>query len=117
MALLLSVIGIYGVMSYFVQQHTRDMGIRLALGGDPLDVVRLVVSQGVRIVASGIGVGLIAALLVTRYMESLLFGIRAADPATFAAVALVTLGFASLACLGPAHRAAAVDPAVMLRED
>jgi len=116
-ALLLSVIGIYGVMSYFVQQRTRDMGIRLALGGEPLGVVRLVVSQGMRIVAGGIGVGLIAALVVTRYMSSLLFEVGATDPVTFAAVAAVTLAFASLACLGPARRAAGVDPAVTLREE
>ena len=78
-ALVLSVVGIYGVMAYFVQQHTRDIGIRLALGGEPSDVRRMVVLQGLRLVAAGVGVGVGAAFLTARFMTTLLFGVSPTD--------------------------------------
>jgi putative ABC transport system permease protein len=116
-ALLLSVIGIYGVMSYFVQQHTKEIGIRLALGGRPATVRRLVVGQGMRVVGLGIAVGLGAALALTRLLASLLFEVEPTDARTFAAVAVAMVGVALAACLGPARRAAGVDPATTLRAE
>jgi putative ABC transport system permease protein len=116
-ALLLSIIGVYGVMSYFVQQHTRDIGIRLALGGGPSNVLRLVVGQGMRLVGVGVAVGIGAALALTRYMSSLLFGVGATDTLTFVSVSGAMLGVALLACFLPARRAAGVDPALTLREE
>ena len=116
-ALLLSLIGIYGVMAYFVQQHTRDIGIRIALGGGPSDVMRLVVRQGMHLVVVGTALGVIAALGLTRYMSALLFEVGATDAATFAIVSLGMLGTAVIACFGPARRAAGLDPARTLREE
>jgi len=116
-ALLLSVIGIYGVMAYFVEQHAREVGIRLALGGSRGSVLGLIVGQGMRVAAAGVAVGLAAAFVATRLVASLLFGIGAADAPTFLAVGgLLTLA-ALLACLIPAARAAAVAPATVLRGD
>lgn len=109
-ALLLSVIGIYGVMAYVVEQHAREVGIRRALGGSRRAVLGLIVGQGMRVAAAGVVVGLLAASLATRLIASLLFGIGAADARTFLEVgALLTLA-ALLACLIPAARAAAVAP-------
>jgi len=116
-ALVLSMIGIYGVMSYYVQQHLRDIGIRLALGGRPGDVLRLVLQQGMTVVTSGIVVGLVSAFLVTRLMSSLLFGVAAADPVTFAGAVAFLLGVALLACFLPARRAMGLEPAAVLRND
>ena len=116
-ALLLSVIGIYGVMAYFVEQHAREVGIRLALGGSRRSVLGLVVGQGMRVAGVGVGVGLLAAALAARLVASLLFGVGAADARTFVEVgALLTLA-ALLACLIPAARASAVAPAEVLRGD
>jgi putative ABC transport system permease protein len=115
-ALVLSVVGIYGVMAYFVQQHTRDIGIRLALGGEPGRVRRLVVFHGLRLVASGVIVGVVAALLATRLMSTLLFGVSATDARTMIGIPLALLGVALAACLIPAYRAGAMDPAQILRE-
>ena len=116
-ALLLSVIGIYGVMAYFVEQHAREVGIRLALGGSRRSVLGLIVAQGMRVAAGGVAVGLGAAFLATRLITSLLFGIGAADAPTFLAVGAVLSLAALLACLIPAARAAAVAPAAVLRGD
>jgi putative ABC transport system permease protein len=116
-ALLLSIVGIYGVMAYYVQQHKKEIGIRLALGGSGGDLFRLVVGQGMAVVASGVGVGLVAALAVTRAMSSLLFGVGAADAATFAAVAGLLLAVALAACALPARRAIGLQPAMVLRDD
>ncbi len=116
-ALFLSIIGIYGVLSYFVQQHTKDIGIRLALGGGPSNVLRMIVGQGMRLVGVGVAVGVGGALVLTRYMSSLLFEVGATDPLTFAAVSAVMLGVALLACFLPARRAAGMDPARTLREE
>jgi putative ABC transport system permease protein len=116
-ALVLSTVGIYGVMAYFVQQHSKDIGIRLALGGSPADVVRLVVGQGMKVVASGVLVGLLTALALTRLMSSLLFGIGAADALTFAGAATLLLAIALLGCSVPARHAIAVQPATVLRDE
>jgi len=116
-AFLLSLVGIYGVMAYYVQQQTKDIGIRLALGGRPSQVLALIVGEGMKVVAGGVVAGLVVALGATRMMASLLFGVGAADAITFAAVATVMLGVALAACFVPAKRAIGVQPAVVLRND
>ena len=116
-ALLLSIVGIYGVMAYYVQQHAKDIGIRLALGGSIAEVLQLVVGQGMKVVASGVAVGLLTALVLTRLMSSLLFGVSAADAVTFAVVTLLMLGAALAACFVPARRATTLQPAAVLRSE
>lgn len=116
-ALLLSVVGIYGVMSYFVQQHARELGIRLALGGEPAAVLRLVVGRGLGLAGLGVAAGLGAALAFTRLLASLLFGVASTDGATFVGVAAAMLLVAFAACLLPARRAAGLDPATTLRAE
>jgi putative ABC transport system permease protein len=116
-ALVLSLVGIYGVMAYYVQQQTKDIGIRLALGGRPGHVLRMIVGEGMKVVAGGVLAGLVVALGAARLMSSLLFGVGAADAATFAAVALVMLGVALAACVVPAKRAIGVQPAAVLRNE
>jgi len=114
-ALLLGLIGIYGVIAYSVAQRTNEIGIRRALGAQRSDIVRMVLWQGMQMALAGIGVGLAAALGLTRLMASLLYDVKANDPLTFAAVALTLAATALLACWIPALRAALVDPAVALR--
>jgi len=116
-ALLLASVGIYGVMSYMVSQSTHDIGVRVALGAQPSNILGLVVRQGMELAVIGIVAGLIGAVIVTRAMASLLYGITATDAATFAGVA-VALGLVALAAiLVPARRAIGVDPMVALREE
>ena len=105
-ALVLSLVGIYGVMAHFVQQHTRDIGIRLALGGEPSDVRRMVILQGLRLVAVGVAVGVGAAFLTARLLTTLLFGVSPTDLRTMAGVPLALVAMAALACLVPGRRAA-----------
>jgi putative ABC transport system permease protein len=114
-ALLLAAVGIYGVMSYSVTQRTHEMGIRLALGAKPTDIVRLVVGRGLGLTLAGIGVGLAASLLLTRVISSLLYSVSATDPLTFIAVAAILSAVSMLACYIPARRAARVDPMAALR--
>jgi putative ABC transport system permease protein len=116
-ALVLSVIGIYGVMAYYVQQHMKDIGIRMALGGTSGDVLRLIVGQGMLVVAGGMVVGLAIAAALTRLTASLLFGVGAADSFTFAAVSVLMLTVALAACFVPALRASAIEPSVVLRNE
>jgi len=116
-ALLLSLVGIYGVMAYYVQQHAKDISIRLALGGSPRDVVRLVVGQGMTVVAGGVALGLLTALVVTRLMSTVLYGVGTADLFTFAAVTTLLLAVAFVACFVPAMRATGLQPAAVLRNE
>jgi predicted permease len=116
-ALSLSIVGIYGVMAYYVQQHAKDISIRLALGGSPGEVLRLIVSQGLRVVSSGVGVGLLSALVLTRLMASLLFGVGATDAFTFVAVGVILFAVALAACFVPARRAVGMEPSVALRDE
>ncbi len=115
-ALVLSVVGIYGVMAYFVQQHTRDIGIRLALGGEPSGVRRMVVLQGLRLVVVGVGLGVGAAFLTARFLTTMLFGVSPTDLRTMASVPVALVAIAAIACLVPGRRAAKLDPAEILRE-
>jgi len=114
-ALLLAGLGIYGVISYIVSERTHEIGIRLALGAQTRNILRMVLEQGLRLAVTGAAVGLAAALIVSNLMEGLLYGVRPADPLTFAGVALLLLGVALLACYIPARRAIRVDPLVALR--
>ncbi|HEX9637609.1 MAG TPA: FtsX-like permease family protein, partial [Acidobacteriota bacterium] len=116
-ALVLSVIGIYGVTSHFVQQRSKDIGIRIALGGAPARVLKLVVGQGMRTAGLGLIAGLGAAWMLTRYLTSLLFEIQATDAGTFVAVSTLMLAVALIACLIPARRATGIDPAAVLRDE
>ncbi len=115
-ALVLSVVGIYGVMAHFVQQHTRDIGIRLALGGDPSSMRRFVIAQGLRLVVAGVVVGVGASFLTTRLMTAELFGVSPTDPRMLAGVPAALVAVAIVACLIPARRAARLDPAQTLRD-
>jgi putative ABC transport system permease protein len=115
LALILAVSGIYGVMSFSVSQRSREIGIRMALGATNKDVLKLVIGQGMTLVLVGAGAGLIVSLILSRLMESLLFGVSAIDPATLIIVPLMLACAALLACYVPARRATKLDPMVTLR--
>jgi predicted permease len=117
LALLLASIGIYGVISNLVGQSTHEFGVRMALGAQPRDVLRLVLGRGVRLDLVGVGVGVLVALPLMQLLARQLFGVTATDPLTFAGVALLLSAVALLACFIPAFRATRVDPLVTLRHD
>jgi putative ABC transport system permease protein len=117
LALALAVIGVYGVMSYLVNQRTREIGIRMALGATPAKVLALIASQGIALIAAGMIIGLAGSLALTRSLHSLVFGISAADPATFAIATGVLAGAALAACCIPTLRAARVDPTIALHQE
>jgi putative ABC transport system permease protein len=114
-ALLMALVGIYGVIAYSVTERTREIGIRMALGAQRSEVVRMVVGQGMKIAVAGIAVGLAAALAMTRLMSSLLYEVHPNDPFTFVVVAVTLAATALLASWGPALKAALVDPLTALR--
>ena len=117
LALLLASIGIYGVLSYLVTQRRREIGVRMALGATSSTVVGMVLRRGLALTGTGLAVGFVAAVLGTRAMKTMLYGVDAIDPATFAGVAAVLCAIAALACWVPAMRAARVDPIVVLRDE
>lgn len=120
LALLLASVGIYGVISYLVTERVNEIGIRMALGAERWDVLRMVIGQGLRLAVPGIAVGAVATLIAGRLLSgfsSLLYGVRAGDPLTLITVSVVLLIVALLACYLPARRAAGVDPMVALRNE
>jgi ABC-type antimicrobial peptide transport system permease subunit len=116
-ALILTMVGLYGVMSCAVSENTRQIGIRMALGAQRRDVLTVVLGQGMRLTIVGVVIGIAAALAVTRLMSSLLFGVGSTDPWTFAGVAVLLLCVAAAACYLPARRAMNVDPMIALRQE
>jgi putative ABC transport system permease protein len=115
LALMLATIGIYGVMAYSVTQRTREIGIRLALGAQSTDVLKMIVKQGMFLALTGITIGLVLSLVTTRVLGSLLYGVSATDPWTFAVISILLAGVTLLACLIPARKATKVDPMIALR--
>jgi putative ABC transport system permease protein len=114
-AVILAAAGIYGVISYTVAQSTRDIGVRIALGAKPADVIRSVLRHGLILNGVSLLLGLAASWGLTRLMSTLLFGVQPTDPATFVSTAVMTTALALIACYVPARRAAKIDPIVALR--
>ena len=117
LALLLATIGLYGTMAYSVTRKTHEIGIRLAMGAKPRDVLRMVLGQGLQLAFVGVVIGVVAALAATRLISTMIYGVTPTDPLTFAAVAVFLVLVALLACYIPARRATRVDPLVALRHE
>jgi ABC-type antimicrobial peptide transport system permease subunit len=117
LALGLAMLGVYGVMAYFVAQGARELGIRMALGASPREILGLVVGQGAGVAALGLVLGLGGAVALGRFMETLLFGVGTRDPITFVAMPLVLAAVAVIACYVPARRATRIDPTIALRSE
>jgi ABC-type antimicrobial peptide transport system permease subunit len=117
LALILAAVGIYSVLSYTVRRRIREIGIRMALGASNHDVIRMVLADGLKPILAGVALGLAAALALGRVVSSLIFGVRATDPLTFAAVALLLLLVGILATIIPAYRATGIEPVRILREE
>ena len=116
-AILLTTIGLFGVMASFVQERTREIGIRIAVGAQARQIRGLVLGRGLRLTALGLGIGLVSALGMTRLMESLLYGLRPSDPLTYVAVSVGMMAVTALACYWPVRRAARIDPMTVLTSD
>ena len=116
-AVVLCIAGIYGVMSYFVAQRTRDIGVRMALGATRGDILGLVLRSALLLALAGTATGLVGSILAGRILRSILFGVEPADPATLAGSAALLLTIAATAAVFPARRAARIDPMVALREE
>jgi len=116
-ALMLAAIGIYGVMAYSFSQRTHEIGIRIALGAQRVDIFRMAVGEGMQLVAIGLAVGLAGAVTLTRFVRTMLFGVSASDPITFSAISALLAAVAFVACYVPARRATRVDPLVALRDE
>ncbi|MGH9708590.1 MAG: FtsX-like permease family protein, partial [Candidatus Acidiferrales bacterium] len=115
LALVLSAVGIYGVISYLAAQRTHEIGIRMALGAQPAGISRMILMEGMKFALIGVAVGLVAALALTRLMSQMIFGVGAFDPLTFAGVSILLIFIAMAACYIPARRAMRTDPMIALR--
>ncbi|MEO6568735.1 MAG: FtsX-like permease family protein, partial [Opitutaceae bacterium] len=117
LALTLAALGLYGVIAYSVVQRTQEIGIRMAVGAQRRDVLELILRGGLKLVVTGVALGLVGSFALTRFLRSQLYGVSAQDPATFAAIAMLLIVVAALACLFPAFRATKVDPMIALRAE
>jgi putative ABC transport system permease protein len=114
-ALVLAIVGIYGVMSYSVTQRTHEIGIRMAIGASPLDVFKMILGHGMKLALIGVGLGLLGAFLLTRLMATMLFGVAPTDAMTYTGISALLITVALLACYLPGRRATKVEPTISLR--